>query len=291
MRVTSISPIIPNQYVKRDYKPVAVHNPSFCAGLWPASFYKTPWTKLKNITIEEYNKLSPFELHAIRKNIRRVYGSQLDEKMKFNYITASGIKAKLDTIYGENNYIVIIIGRSLSSIGKCLGYKIGEDNVKQIPMSKAGRFLDWKACSNENFKVFKKYLSSIGLSQKDIKTSGKQYIITDYRCSGNSLAGAEELFQSNLIWGKQPNVMAIGIDGLLVNIEPDKIFPDFKMKNGDFIYNLDDMLADNFFKEYSLVSKCRKLAETPDAVIAPENYSQKMKAFLFKLLDTEMQRK
>lgn len=287
MRITCITPAISNRYIKRDYEPQMVANPTFRAGLWFNSFYKSPLTKLKNVTVEEYKQLSLFDLHSIRRSIRRVYGSSLNEDMKFNYVAASGIKRTLDKIYGENNYVVVTIGRSVSSIGKCLGYKIGENNVKQIPMSNAKRFLYMENLQDENLDIFKKYLNSKGLSKWDVRTSGKHYIITDYCCSGQSLLGAE-LLLSNHIWDEQPNVMAINVSRLIGSIEPNEIFPEFKMSNRDFIYNIEDKFADNFFKEYSLVLKCKKLDETPNAVITPENHP-KIKSFFFKLLDCEMQ--
>ena len=45
-----------------------------------------------------------------------------------------------------------------------------------------------------------------------------------------------------------------------------------------------------WFKTYSLVEKCPKLSNTPNALIKPEEYTREAKCFYFKLLDNEMKR-
>ncbi len=184
-----------------------------------------------------------------------------------------------------------------------MAYKIGEENVKQIPMSNAFRFTSKnrkyiKTCQ-EDFNGFLKYLESIGLSKKEIETSGKTYIITDYCCSGASLCGAERLFKSDKIWGDQPNIITRNITGLM-----DKTLLPFRNKLNlqEIIYKmfpnryscestLELLLAQKAYKCYSLVNRCYNLEGTAAAVIKPENYNMETKCFLFKLLDYEMSKK
>ena len=262
----------------------------------PDSFIKNPWAKLKNFTIEEYKKLTEKEIELIKKDIKKAYFADIDADVKFHDIITSAIKTTLDGKFGEGNYVIIPLGRSISSIGKSLGYKIGEENVKQIPMSQAGRFSKGylETCA-EDFDGFMKYLESIGLSKKEIETSGKTYIITDYCCSGESLCGAERLLKSDKIWGNQPNVIARNITGLM-----DKSLFPFRDKLGlkSILYSmlpsryssestLESLLAQSAYKCYSLVNKCDDLSKTAQAVIKPENYSKETKSFLFKLLDSQ----
>lgn len=291
MRISSINATNFNIGLQNVYDNSSLKAPSFQSVLLFDCFIPNPLNKLKNFTIAEYKSLSAKDIISINRHIKRLSPKNLKNYVAYHDIVASGIKMKLDKLYGAGNYAVIPIGRSLSSIGKCLGYKIGEDNVKPLPLSNAARFLlpEKLQNDNENFDVLCEYLDSIGLSKKEVESSGKKYILTDYCITGNSLAGTEKLFKSEKIWGDLPNVIAINALSLINDIEPSSIRRDAKhLKKADFIETMENMLIDNEFKKYSLVHKCKSLSETPFAVIKPENYSDNMKIFLFKLLDNEM---
>ena len=236
--------------------------------------------KFRDFSIQEYKKLSPQEINSINSHINELYSSVFDEILKYHDIAAEYLKNNLDSAFGRDKYVVIPIGRSLSSIGKCLGYKIGEDNVKNMPMSTASRFLDIER-RHENFNAFRQYLDSIGLSQKEIETSDKTYIFTDFCHTGASILGVERLFNYK-IWGKHNNVRFVNILDLLRDNSSDKI------NNDIFVNNLIDMLHNRDFKLYSFVKPCQNLANTQLSIVNTAESPLSVKSFWFKLLDYEV---
>ena len=204
--------------------------------------------------------------------------------MQYNEIVAEQIKKVLNDKLGIGNYIVIPIGRSLSSIGKCLGYKIGEDNVKSLPMSRGWRFLNLEKCK-EDFDAFSKYLDSVGLSKEEVEKSNKHYVFIDYCCSGDSLRGVKNLFESK-ICGHRDNVQFKNLFDFL----PKEL--DYKIdKFGTtFFEDLEDRLKYGAFKKYSQVKECIFLADTEKKVIKPEEYDLQTQVFYFKLLENEMRK-
>ena len=302
MRIDSVSkytPYIINFSSSKNYTQNGV---SFCGtnpmSFIPDSFIKNPWSKLRNFTIEEYKKLTAKEIKQLNEIVKKAQCEYINSDVRTHDLVASNIKATLDRKFGEGKYVIVAIGRSISSIGKCLGYKIGEENVKQIPMSNAFRFSKRKhlKTSKEDFELFNKYLNSIGLSKKEIEASGKTYIITDYCCTGSSLHGAAKLLRSDKVWGDKPNVISKNIIGLMDNklfkfsdsLSLKSIMYTIFPKKYMFADQLEFLLAQKAFKKYSLVSKCINLSKTAESVIKPEQYSLEKKAFLFKLLDNEM---
>ena len=217
-----------------------------------------------------------------------LYDKVFNKDLRYNNIIANGIKNKLNELYGEGNYIVIPIGRSLSSVGKCLGYKIGEDKVKSLPMSSAGRFLDLEKCKDEDFDAFREYLNSIGLSKNDVTTSGKKYIFMDYCCRGVSLKGVENLFKSDKIYENLDNIEFVNIVKFLKKTKLEKSTEDFFPNMNTLIDDIECGLYRSSFKPYSVVKECHRLSNTKDSVIKPEDYKFETRIFLFKLLDNEM---
>lgn len=120
-------------------------------------------------------------------------------------IISDGIKCYLDKKYGENNYTVMTLGRSLSSVEKCLGYKIGEDNIKMVPMSLASHFC-LNPDTDEDVESFRDYLNSIGLSKESIKKSDKALILADYSYTGQSLIGAKKIMQRDDVLGNETEI-------------------------------------------------------------------------------------
>ena len=286
MRINCIS-ICPCQ----SYRPNDISRRcDFGSGINPDVFVKNPFAKFKNFTASEYNRLTLNEINCINKIIDKSYNLKFITDIKFHDVAAEGIKRTLDRIVGEGNYVVIPIGRSVSSVGKCLSYKIGDKNVKILPMSTAARFIDLSAI-NEDFEAFREYLELAGLSKNEIETSGKTYIFTDYCHSGASLIGAERLFKSLDIYGEKENIHFVNILYLLTDIEPREVRSDLPLSNVDFRCKFEDMLYAGSFKNYSLVERCSNLKNTKDAVIKPQNYSDEAKSFWFKLWDNEMKRR
>ena len=244
--------------------------------------------KLGNFTIGEYNKLTKLDIENINELIKnyinkreKSFHYKFTEAIDYHDTAALNMKALLDKKYGEGNYVVISIGRSLSSINKCLGYKIGEKNVKQLPMSCAERYIcpeNW--ISEEDFKTLRKYLSSIGLSKSKIQTSGKQYLFMDFCDSGNSLLGAKKLLTSDKIYGNLENIRFVDFIKFL---KKSKL-------NNFFKYNLQLMLYGSKFKKYSLVNPCVKLSDTRQSVKTLQDYTFEARVFLFKLLENEMKK-
>ena len=284
MQITSVKPFSIKSYNNNNYK-FSNNTISFRASTIGDAFTKKslPLDKLKNFTIREYRRLSPSEVDSINKMIDESFWITHDKLKFFEYLNyhdlaATSIQNTLEDKYGAGNFVVIPIGRSLSSIGKCLGLKIGEDNVKPLPMSISCRFVDMER-RNEQVGAFKRYLWTIGLSKNRIMTSGKMYIFTDFCCTGASLCGAENLFRSEKIYGDLDNIEFINVYNLLSNI-----------KQADTLEKLKNALYGSEFKRYSLVDKCRVLFNTRNAVIKPENYTREAKYFYFKLLDNEMKK-
>ncbi len=285
MRINSVNNIA--FYDSNKYKPNILKDcPTFRASASFDTFRKT-FSKLKNFTLNEYNQLSKSEINLINKNIDKMFADDIDfhRALKYHDIVAEGMKQTLNNCYGVGNYIVIPIGRSLSSICKCLGYKIGEEKIKLLPMSQAGRF--WNYYENEDIELFRKYLDSIELSQDTIKTSGKKYIFTDYCNSGDSLIGAKKLLTSK-IFDNDNNLEFIDVFQLIEDLQPNKIRNDIsEWENYIFKNTFRGMLRRMEFKRYSLVDKCINLDYTKEAVIKPEHYRPDAKCFWFKLMDNE----
>lgn len=299
MFIPSISAINPGIYAANAYRTSVCNTQPAFKGLSTDTFTKTDenpleqelaplFNNMKDFTIDEYKKLSPEEIENINQRIDEVYGKSLKEDVMLNDLAAEGIRQSLDKTYGEGNYVVIPVGRSLSSIGKSLSYKIGEDNVKQLPISRASRFINVEN-SNEDFDKFNEYLNSVGLSKETIESSGKKYIFTDYSATGASLWGLRRLLESDKVWGEQPNVSIIKVQNILSD-DDKNINDDVNMDNSQFKAKLVYNLLEYSYKQYSLVDRCENLADTQKAVINPEDYSIKTKSFMFKLLDREMQK-
>lgn len=214
--------------------------------------------KLKNINKAEYYSLTEAEKTALRRKLQNREGTELNEnvkdEVKGHQFAAEAIKTVFDKQFGEGNYVVIPIGRSLSSVGKALAIRIGEENVKNIPMSNMMQY-----CSNGDnydsykFKLnqfnnnkgiedYKEYLTSIGLSREEVNKSGKQYIIIDYTSSGASLDAAYTILTSDDFLGNEKhNISTAPIYSITGSIKDDE---DNRYLLGDF----------QEFQKYSFVS-------------------------------------
>lgn len=272
-------------------------------------FSINPIHTFKNFTKEEYLKLSEAQKTKLRKEFELLEARHPRKLLSIGEIhayIADCIKDTFNKRFGENNYIVIPIGRSLSSIGKALSIKIGENNVINIPMSRAGRFCtnpvlpsDYKKFVNtvrkdRGLKTFKKYLKSHNLSRNDIETSGKNYILMDYCCNGYSLIGAEQFFKSEEIWGnKKNNIFAVDFLQLLDMYDEDIIDSRIKFLQEDksLFSQISYNLFDSAYKKYATVGKAITLKDTITASQKKLNsywIPRATKLVWFNLIDTIM---
>lgn len=264
-------------------------------GLSQDTFVKSPsFTGPDAFTVEWYKKLTPYNKavinemandHIYRNKDYLLYDRAFNGALKYHNTAANCIKDTLNERYGEGNYVVVPIGRSLSSVCKCLGYKIGEDKIKPLPMSGAGRFQNLEEC-DEDLDYLKKYLESIGLSKNEVKNSNKQYIFVDYCSTGGSLRGVKNLFESANMWGPLDNVHFEDVFNLLPPPQPDKNFEDVPSEM--FWKNFESDLLHCRYKEYAVVNECRWVENLKDAVPNPENFPFEKQVFLWKLLENEM---
>lgn len=218
--------------------------------------------KLKKINKAEYDSLTETEKTVLRKRLENREGTELNEnvkdEVKGHQFAAEAIKTVFDKQFGEGKYVVIPIGRSLSSVSIALALRIGEENVKNIPMSnmmqyyssgysydsykyKVNNFND-----NKGIDEYKKYLASIGLSREAVNESGKQYVIIDYTSSGDSLGAAYTILTSDDFLGNEKhNITTAPIDWIIASVKDDA---DNRYLIGDF----------QQFQPYSFVSSANR---------------------------------
>lgn len=249
------------------------------------NIYKNALSKLNKITKKEYQSLTPKEKEILRTKIQT---KRFSKAVKLHDFAANNIIDFMDKKYGKNNYVIISIGRSLSSICKMLELKIGKENVKNIPMSDMGRFYSTDNLSSiekfsklKGFDSFKKYLKSIGLTKEIVENSDKNYILVDYTCSGRSLSAAYSILTSDFLLGNtQENIHRIPIH---------RILP----PNNSQSALLDDILYTHGYKDFSFVKKTNldftNIEEAADYQKRNKNNKQieKIKLFGFALLDKE----
>lgn len=269
---------------------------------------RNPLKKLNEFSISEYNQLSKADIKNLRgqyKNLAAANPSFYESLGDIHDFAATAIQVVFDKRFGKDNYTVIPIGRSLSSIGKVLGYKIGEENVVNIPMSDAKRFVSDSFSSqykeiienikcNEGIEEFLEYLGKKHLCRQDIENGGKNYVLMDYCSSGLSLQGAETLFKSDLVWGnRKRNIFAVDFMKLLDNIAFDEnSMPEYlraeiqRTKTGDIKGLIGNILFTSKYKNISFVNHAYNLADTSAACDeAIKSVPKNKKLVWFHLLD------
>lgn len=253
---------------------------------------KNALAKLKKVNLSEYKTLSDIEKNTLRKTIKnlaisKTINQNFNWDLDLHQYASECIKQALDTEYGAGNYVVVTIGRSLSSIGKFLGFKIGEDNVKNIPLSDLSNIETTGTAPIEEFVMkndvnsYKSFLDSEGLSKKDIEISGKKYIILDYAYTGNSIKNAYKILTSDSFWGnKNKNVTFSTIQDFF----PEKAYSN---KSADLLA----ALAFSKFKTYSFVERLNNSENFSDRqannekieLLKEKKYIKKL--FAFNMLD------
>ena len=288
----NLSPI--NRYSSQ--KPMSYNAFASKIGIRSDTFTKNPSFTAKPFTIDWYKTLTPDKINIINQRADKYiyhnkdwlfYDKNFNKHLHYHNIIETGIKYNLNDKFGAGNYIIIPIGRSVASIGKCLGYKIGEDNVRFLPMSSAGRFLELKKC-DEDFDLFNQYINSIGLSKEKVKKSKKHYIFMDFANTGRSIKGIKTLFESDKVWNEHfDNVHFENIFNLLPEIKSEQVREEL-FYGKTFAEDLKSMFMYSQFKKYSPVKDCPRFDCLSRAVIEPEKYNLDQQVFYWKLLDNEI---
>jgi len=292
MKINCISPIVNIYTNNRCNAPKMSY---IRTGMSCDTFEKSPsFTRSEPYTVDWYKKLDPDKKEKIDKRADEYiynnafylhYDVSFNHELKYTDIASDCIKDSLNEKYGEGNYVVIPVGRSLSALGKFLGYKIGEDKIKSLPMSSAGRFLDLEK-SNEDFEVLEKYLKSVGLTKRKVEKSDKQFIFMDYCHTGNSLKGVQNLFESDKIWGRLDNVHFENVMNLLPKAEDEKEIGGIPSE--EFLKTFELDLCRSRYKKYSVVKDCPRFYYLKNAVLDPEHYPYETQIFYWKALEKEI---
>lgn len=222
------------------------------------TLFKSALSKLRKITLSEYKILTAEEKQVLKAEIAKIKSFAtgeivINEDTRMHHYLSEAIRQCFDREYGIGKYVVIAIGRSLSSVSKLLGMKIGEQNVKNIPMSNLSNYDERSTQMLEEWCTpqYRKYLESIGLSRNIIENSGKNYVIIDYAFTGKSLKNAYKLLVSDYYLGnRKRNITAVAAQELLplrFSIERTNLATDLQ-RSAYKVYSFVDKLRANDIK-------------------------------------------
>lgn len=271
-----------------------------------------PLNIFMNFNAAEYSELSEGDIAYLRAQYKQYVKNRREIKIMevLQNSAAQAMEESLNKKFGKGQYIVVGIGRSLSSILKVLGYRIGEENTKSISMSNARRFIqaEFEISPNkkgknltlkyknsivekENLREFLKYLNKKGLSREYIKKCGKKVILTDYCISGDSLKGATKLLEDPNIWGKNENVTAIDFKDIVENktIKVNRLPLNGMIKPEEYYEELFEQLFKGDFKDLSTVKPAYSLEDASDVHL--DDLYTGFRLMHFKLLDNVMRQK
>ena len=154
---------------------------------------------IENITAESYANLSKWKINKLRKATPK----RLLELAQTNCNLAKKIKSNLDKEYGKNNYTVISVGRSVSSVTETL--KDLGVNVKFLPLSNMK--INFQATS-KGIDEYKKYLETIGFTPEKLsKNPSHKYILFDFAVSGNTLRYLKHTLNDVFGFWQNPNLI------------------------------------------------------------------------------------
>ena len=167
--------------------------------------------------LNKIGKMTPMSVGRLsekaKQTIRNCTPVRLKELAEMNCYAANKVKAELDKQFGENNYVLIAIGRSVSSIAETLGY-MGVD-TKIIPLSGLRR-REVNNIPSNSLHTYKSFLVQKGLSKTDLsKNRDKKYVLIDYAYYGRTLDRAEELLKKREMLGNAPNLVSMRINDIL----------------------------------------------------------------------------
>ena len=208
--------------------------------------------EIGKMTLENVSKTDK----GTRQFLREISPARLKELAKMNCYAADKVKQVLDSKYGKNNYILVAIGRSVSSIAETLE-SMGVD-IKIIPMSGLRRrYVD--DIPKKDLDTYKTFLVQKGLSKADLnKNKDKKYIVTDYAYYGRTLERATELLKKEEMLGNAPNLVSMRINDILGEDYDTKqfrtLFKFNRFKNYSYVGRLH---VDNLDKVYEQCSPDR----------------------------------
>ena len=147
------------------------------------------------------------------KFLRKATPVRLKELAQMNCFAAEKVKNELDKLYGKNNYVLIAIGRSVSSIAETMKH-MGVD-TKIIPLSGLRR-REVNDIPSKSLHTYKSFLVRKGLSKTDLcRNKNKKYVLMDYAYYGRTLDKTEELLKKNEMLGNAPNLVSMRINDIL----------------------------------------------------------------------------
>lgn len=161
-------------------------------------------------SIGKINQQSVKELPKdVRKFLSEVSPARLKELAKMNCFAADKIKTELDKKYGKGKYVIISLGRSLSSICELIK-QLGVD-VIHLPLSDLRRN-DFSHVQEYSIIKFKKFLETAGLTKEKLKkNSDKKYILMDYTYYGRSLDKTYEFLKRSDMLGDSHNFIKLPV--------------------------------------------------------------------------------
>lgn len=146
--------------------------------------------------------------------LRKLVPNHVKIAAEDNYNIACRFRNYLNNNYGDmKNCTLLIIGRSLASVGETLSHMGGD--VKFLPMS---GIMDYNYFKNsmKGKDIYRQYLTSIGLTKEKIKSNpNHQYLIMDYVCTGTSLKNAYKMLTSDEFLGNSPNIKMLSSQDVL----------------------------------------------------------------------------
>ena len=239
--------------------------------------------RFKEFSSEEYQRLTEKEKKFLRaryaETVKQDPTNFRQRAEQMHDVASDEIKTCLDSEFGSGKYKVITIGQSLSSIGKVLGYKIGEENVINLPMSQTSKYQFMVTIQeleqDGSISRYREYLKKLGLEKNKIEKSDKQYILMDYCLSGKSLRGATKLLTQPSLLGEK-------------NIHSRNVL---RCVNHDTRYQLESDLRRCKYKIYSFVNKAYQLDDSAKAHRDLSKVNNITRLMWFKLLDNQMLKK
>jgi hypothetical protein len=164
-------------------------------------------------TLNEIGSLTSANVSSADENarlfLRENTPARLRELAQMTCFGAEKIKSALDNKFGKNKYVLISIGRSMSSIAEAV--KLLGADVREIPMSGLRRKEpDIESLSQTGINNLQQYLTSIGLTKKELsKNKRKKYVLVDYTYYGRSLNRTKNLLQNDIFLGNQKNLISM----------------------------------------------------------------------------------
>lgn len=225
--------------------------------------------KTSGFTPDGYGRMSFISKFFLRK----CTPDRMQELAKITCDIASKLKNKFDQKYGENNYMIIAVGRSIASVAETLNFMGGEAVV--IPLSELRYYLPSQI---QNIDVYRKYLDKIGLTKEKIRDNpDKKFVLMDYAVLGDSLSSAKEFLEKPELLGKSDNFIDYEINPIVKSLKTLKLFYHERFKNFSPVGKLPlENLKDVFIQADSTTSKEGR------GIIC--QYARKM--FLFNVLDS-----